>query len=97
MNAIKIPDSVYLIDGTSFIGCVNLKNIFCNDKIKTLFEKILVIPNDKKIVNQYDYSEYSNIETLEIPLNTEVDIDFFNNFRFLRAVNFDSFLFKFCK
>ncbi len=95
LNAIRIPDSVYLIDGTSFIGCVNLKNIYCNDTIKKLFEKILVIPNDKKTVNKNDYSEFSNIETLEIPLNTEVDIDFFNNFRFLRVVNFDPFFLNF--
>ena len=95
LNSIKIPDSVLTIDGTSFIGCINLKNIYCNSSIKKLFEKKLIIPNDKKLVFENDYIDFPNIETLEIPLNTEVDISFFKNFRFLRVVNFDPFFLNF--
>ena len=46
---------------------------------------------DVKQIKDDDYNEYSNIETLEIPLNIEVDIDFFKNLIFIRIVNFDLF------
>ena len=64
LNTIKIPNSVITIDGTAFIGCVNLNNIICNEKIKKLFEKILIIPNNEFPINANDYFEYSNIEIL---------------------------------
>ena len=71
----------------AFIGCVNLTNIICNDKIKKLFEKILIIPNNEFPINTNDYFEYSNIETLEIPFGTDWSL-FFHNFRFLRMIIF---------
>ena len=86
LRSIKIPDSVEFIDATAFIGCVNLENIFANQKNKFFFEKILKIPENIKEIKENDYKEYKNIETLEIPLKTEVDINFFQNFRFLRIV-----------
>ena len=89
LRSIKIPDSVINIDGTAFIGCVNLENIFANEKIKLFFQKILKIPENIKHIQKDDYKEYKNIETLEIPLKTEVDKNFFKNFPFLRVVNFD--------
>ena len=95
LRSIKIPDSVEFIDGTAFVGCVNLENIFANQKNKLFFEKILKIPENIKEIKENDYKEYKNIETLEIPLKTEVDINFFQNFRFLRIVNFDPFFLNF--
>ena len=89
LKSIQIPDSVKFIDGTAFIGCVNLEIIYSNEEIKQLFIKILKIPNDKKEISSDDYLILKNIETLEIPLYTNVDIDFFNNFNYLRIVNFD--------
>lgn len=95
LKSIKIPDSVGFIDGTAFIGCVNLENIYSNDLIKNLFNKILQIPKDKKEISSDDYSNLKNIETLEIPLYINVDIDFFKNFNYLRVVNFDPFYLNF--
>ena len=95
LKSIQIPDSVETIDGTAFIGCVNLENIYVNDKLKKLFSKILQIPNDKKEISSDDYSELKNIETLEIPLYVNVDIDFFKNFNYLRVVNFDPLFLNF--
>ena len=95
LKSIKIPDTVEFVDGTAFIGCINLENIFANDVINNLFVKILQIPKDKKEISSVDYSELKNIETLEIPLYINVDIDFFKNFKYLRVVNFDPFYLNF--
>ena len=95
LKSIQIPDSVEFIDGTAFIGCTNLDNIFANDKIKKLFSKILKIPENTKEISADDYSDLKNIETLEIPLNINVDIDFFKNFNYLRVVNFNPIFLNF--
>ena len=95
LKSIQIPDSVNYIDGTAFIGCVNLENIFANDKIKNLFKKVLIIQKDEKEISSDNYSDMKNIETLEIPLHINVDIDFFKNFNYLRVVNFDPFFLNF--
>ena len=95
LKSIQIPDSIKFIDGTAFIGCVNLKNIFANDEIKKLFCKILTIPKDIKEISSNDYSDMKNIETLEIPLYINVDIEFFKNFNYLRVVNFDPLFLNF--
>ena len=95
LKSIQIPDSVNFIDGTAFIGCINLNNIFTNDEIKKLFCKILKILEDKKEISSNDYSDMKNIETLEIPLYINVDIDFFKNFNYLRVVNFDPLFLNF--
>jgi len=95
LRSIQIPNSVQIIHGTAFTGCINLENIFADEKISKLFIKTLQIPEDKKLISDNDYNEYKNIETLEIPLNTEVDINFFKNFPFLRVVNFDPLFLNF--
>ena len=95
LKSIQIPDSVNDIDGTAFIGCVNLENIFANDKIKNLFNKVLIIPKDEKEISSDAYSDMKNIETLEIPLFINVDIDFFQNFKYLRVVNFNPLFLNF--
>ena len=47
-------------------------------------------------INENDYFEYLNIETLEIPFGTEVDQNyFFHNFRFLRIIGFDPLFLNF--
>ena len=95
LKRIKIPNGVTNIHPTAFIGCINLTIIEANDRIKKLFQKVLSIPKVKKYLKSEDYREYPNIETLEIPLQTEVDPRFFKNFKYLRIVNFDPFFFNF--
>jgi len=95
LRSIQIPNSVQSIHGTAFIGCINLENIYANNNISKLFVKTLQIPEDKKLILNNDYNEYKNIETLEIPLNTEVDINFFKNFPYLRVVNFEPLFLNF--
>ena len=89
LKTIRLPESVEYIDPSAFIGCINLENIYANDKIKKLFEKILIVPNNTKELKSKDYEDLPNIETLEIPLNTDINPEFFKNFKNLRVINFD--------
>ena len=95
LKTIRLPESINYIDPTAFIGCVNLVNIYANEKIKKLFEKILVISNDIKEIKSDDFNDIPNIETLEIPLYKNIDPDFFRNFKNLRVINFDPFFINF--
>ena len=95
LKTIRLPENIKYIHPTAFIGCVNLENIYANEKIKKLFEKILKIPIGTKEIKNNDYKDMPNIETLEIPLNINIDIDFFKNFKNLRVINFDPFFLNF--
>ena len=95
LKTIRLPESVKYIHPTAFIGCVNLENVYANEKIKKLFEKVLIIPDNVKEIKSNDYKDMPNIETLEIPLNKNIDPDFFKNFKNLRVINFDPNFIKF--
>ena len=63
-----------------------LKKIFKENGLK-------YIPKNRKTVSSRINN--TNIETLEIPLYTDIDIDFFKNFKNLRVINFDPFFINF--
>ena len=64
-------------------------------RIKKLFTKILIVPNNKKFLNNDNYKDIPNIETLEIPLETKIESNFFKNFEGLRVIKFDPYYFNF--
>jgi len=82
LRNVVLPDTVTSISPDAFNGCINLinnnikNNIKCNQNLKKQFEYNLVIPENIQKVSKDNYGAYSNLESIEIPLKTEVDPEF---------------------
>ena len=92
LKKIIIPDNVIDIHYTSFKGCNNLKNIQCPSRLKPKFESTLEI--NSMNIKMNDFSNYQNIEYIDIPFNAKVDENYLNNFPFLKIIKCNPILLK---